>query len=116
MACMPRSCATVADAMIAKLLTPERLMVLLKDGSADAGDGPPLKLPALGSVSLGFGDAIARLSFVQPVRLKVRVSPIGDDDGHTAIELHFEGMRWRLSGIELPPRLVRDLAARLPAR
>jgi hypothetical protein len=53
---------------------------------------------------------------IQPVLLGIRVSDHSDPESYAAINLHFEGGGWKLSGIELPKAIVRTLAASLPVK
>ena len=39
-----------------------------------------------------------------------------DPESYAAIDLHFDGTEWRLSGIELPKPIARTLAASLPVK
>ena len=57
---------------------------------------------------------LGRVDFIQPVLL--RVSEKSDPDSYAAINLHFDGTQWKLSGIELPKPIVRMLAASLPVK
>jgi hypothetical protein len=111
--------ATVADAMVAKLLTADRLTQILKTGHLDATPGIPnlTGLPTLaGLQSEDWLSLLGRVSLVQPVLLAIRVSAASDPDNYAAINLHYEGLDWKLSGIVLPKAAVRELAASLPAR
>ena len=110
--------ATIADAMVAKMLTADRLTQLLKTGKLDgAGDVPPLSgIPTLGDLDTKLSSVLGRLHFIQPVLLGVRVSDSSAPDAYAAINLHFEDFGWKLSGIELPKATVRALAANLPVK
>ena len=111
--------ATIADAMAAKMLTADNLTQILKSGKVDASQGLPAfaGLPALGDLNTGNWLALlGRVNFIQPVLLGIRVSEKSDPENYAAINLHFEGTGWKLSGIELPKPIVRTLAASLPAR
>jgi uncharacterized SAM-binding protein YcdF (DUF218 family) len=111
--------ATVADAMVAKLLTAERLTQILRTGNLDATAGVPnlTGVPPLADLqSEDWLSLLARVSFVQPVLLAIRVSKASDPDNYAAINLHYEGLDWKLSGIVLPKAAVRDLAASLPTK
>jgi len=109
--------STVADAMVAKMLTAERLTQLLKTGKVEgAGELPALSgLPALADLDTGLS-VLGRLRFIQPVLLGVRVSNSPAPDDYAAINLHFEDFGWKLAGIELPKATVRALAANLPVK
>ena len=111
--------ATVADAMVAKLLTAEKLTQILKTGNLEAAPGIPglAGLPALaGPYNEDWLSLLGRVSFVQPVLLAVRVSTSSDPDTYAAINLHYEGPGWKLSGMVLPKAAVRELAASLPVK
>jgi Protein of unknown function (DUF2939) len=111
--------ATVADAMVAKLLTAERLTQILKTGNLEAAPGVPnlAGLPELTGLSNeDWLSRLGRVSFVQPVLLAIRVSPSSDPESYAAINLHYEGLGWKLSGMVLPKAAVRELAASLPVK
>ena len=59
---------------------------------------------------------IGRLNIVKPVLLSIRLSESTDPDSYAAISMHYEGLDWKLAGIDLPRAVVRDLAASLPVR
>jgi len=59
------------------------------------------------------GDLIGRISLIKPVEIAVR---FGEDDTQGGVSMHFEGDRWRLSGVQLPPKVLDELAASLPKR
>jgi Protein of unknown function (DUF2939) len=98
--------ATIADALISKMLTAENLTNILQNGSLGAnGDN---QIIALGGIDTSKVLAtLGRLSLVKPVELSVR---LGDEEGAGAISLHFEGNGWKLSGLNLPARAVQELA------
>jgi hypothetical protein len=111
--------ATIADAMAAKMLTAENLTQILKNGKLDASQGLPsfAGLPALGDLQTGnWLSLLGRVNFIQPVLLGIRVSDKSDPESYAAINLHFTGSEWKLSGIELPKPIVRTLAASLPVK
>ncbi len=109
--------ATIADAMVAKMLTADRLTQMLKTGKLEgAGDLPALsEMPTLANLDTGLS-MLGRLHFIQPVLLGVRVSDSSAPDDYAAINLHFEGLEWKLAGIELPKAVVQTLAASLPVK
>lgn len=111
--------ATIADAMAAKMLTADNLTQMLRSGKLEASQGLPAfsGLPALADLHTGNWLALlGRVNFIQPVLLGIRVSEKSDPESYAAINLHFEGTEWRLSGIELPKPIVRTLAASLPVK
>ena len=111
--------ATVADALVAKLLTAEKLTQILKTGNLEAAAGVPnlTGLPEVANLySEDWLSLLGRVSFVQPVLLAVRVSTSSDPDTYAAINLRYEGAGWKLSGMVLPKAAVRELAASLPVK
>lgn len=110
--------ASIADAMVAKMLTADKLTQMLKSGHLDAPGVPSFAgLPALANLHTeNWLALLGRLNFIQPVLLGIRISDTSDPDGYAAINLHYEGLDWKLSGIELPKAILRDLAASLPAK
>jgi hypothetical protein len=111
--------ASIADAMAAKMLTPDNLTQILKSGKLEASQGLPAfsGLPALTDLHTGNWLALlGRVNFIQPVLLGIRISEKSDLESCAAINLHFDGTEWRLSGIELPKPIARTLAASLPVK
>jgi DUF2939 family protein len=110
--------ATIADAMVAKMLTADKVTQMLKSGSLEGEAGlPSFRLPALADLNTGnWAALLGRVNIIQPVLLGIRVSDATDRENYSAINLHSEGLGWKLSGIELPKSIVRDLAASLPVR
>ena len=111
--------ATIADAMVAKMLTADRLTQILKTGKLEGAAGLPsfAGLPALADLNTGnWPSLLGRVKFIQPVLLGIRISATSDQDDYAAIDLHAEGLDWKLSGIELPRAIVRNFAASLPVK
>jgi hypothetical protein len=111
--------ASIADAMVANMLTADRLTQILKTGNLGAAPGVPTGagLPALADLhNENWLSLLGRLSFVQPVLLAIRLSNTTDSDSYAAINLHYEDFGWKLSGIALPKAMVRDLAENLPLK
>jgi hypothetical protein len=111
--------ATIADAMVAKMLTADKLTQILKTGNLSGTAGAPsfAGLPALADLPTGnWLSLLGRLSVIKPVLLAIRVSDSSDPDNYAAIDLHYESLDWKLAGIELPKAIVRDLAASLPVK
>jgi hypothetical protein len=98
--------ATIADALVAKMLTAENLTNILKNGSL-GGDGDSQLIALAGIDTSKVLESLGRLSLVKPVELSIR---LGDQEGAGAISLHFEGNGWKLSGFNLPTRAVEELA------
>ncbi|HEV7599230.1 MAG TPA: DUF2939 domain-containing protein [Bradyrhizobium sp.] len=102
--------ATIADALISKMLTLENLTKILQKG--ELGTDRDNQIVALGGIDTSkILGTLGRLSFVKPVEFSVR---LGDDEHAGGISIHFEGNGWKLSGLNLPARVVQELAAGLP--
>ncbi len=102
--------ATIADAMVGKMLTADNLTHMLRDGRVAVGESD-VDLQRLSDLDArGVLQKIGRLSFVKPVEFQVRLG-----DGHDAggISLHFEGFGWKLSGVRLPDAVIEALVQRL---
>ena len=103
--------ASIADAMIAKMLTEENLTRMLKTGTITSGDVSSANMLRLSELDTSkLSDVLSRLGFVKPVEFSVR---LGDTLGAGGISLHFEGNGWKLSGIQLPTAAVQVLAQSL---
>jgi hypothetical protein len=100
--------ASIADALVAKMLTTENLTNILKNGSLGA-DGDSQMIALAGIDTSKVLESLGRLSLVKPVELSIR---LGDQEGAGGISLHFEGNGWKLSGLNLPTRAVEELAIR----
>ena len=99
--------ASVADAMIAKMLTPESLTTILNKGSIAAG-GAAANMQSLAAVdTTRIFETLRRVSPTKPVEFLIR---LGDSESAGGVSLHFEGNGWKLSGIQLPGEAVRVLA------
>lgn len=111
--------ATVADALVSKMLTPENLTELLKAGRlADAKTAPALTgLPSLADLQkINLLTQFGRVRYINPVKLSIRVSKSADPEEATSIVLHRSSLTWKLAGIDLPRKVLREIAASLPAR
>ncbi len=109
----------IADAMIAKMLTPDHLTQLLKTGKLEGvQDLPPIAgLPQLGTIDTkNVLATLGRFRFVEPVEFAVRISDTTDAESYSEIRLHFAGSGWQLAGLVLPGNVVRELAAPLPVK
>lgn len=109
----------IADALVSYALTPQGLAQVLKEGRLSAGaNAPPLTgLPRLSNLDYNrIRNLLGRLHLITPVEMSIRIDESSNPDERAAIRLHLDGAGWRLSGMELPPRILRDLAARLPSR
>ncbi len=111
--------ATIADAMVAKMLTLDKLIQLLRNGKIEGV--PELRsftgMPPLADLHTdNWFSLLGRINFINPVLLGIRISEASDPDSYAAINLHAEGLSWKLAGIELPKKVARDLAASLPRK
>lgn len=111
--------ATVADVLVAKVLTPENLTELLKAGRlAETKALPALTgLPSLTDLQkINLLTQFGRVHYINPVKLSIRVSKSKDPEEATSIVLHRSSLTWKLAGIDLPRKVLREIAASLPAR
>jgi DUF2939 family protein len=105
--------ATIADVLVGKLLTQERLTELLNSGkvSLDAS-----YLGEMGQLSRVVPSKLLetakRIRLVNPAEFSLQLGS-GQDAG--GISLHFEGDGWKLSGIRLPGAVLDALSRHLPA-
>ncbi|MGX7742785.1 DUF2939 domain-containing protein [Rhodopseudomonas parapalustris] len=109
----------LANAMIAKMLTPDNLTKLLKTGKLQGvQDLPPIiGLPQLGAIDTkNVLATLDRFRFVEPVEFAVRISDTSEAEAYSEIRLHFAGSGWKLAGLVLPNRVARELAATLPVK
>ena len=105
--------ASIAEVMVGKLLTQERLTELLNSGkvSLDAsylGEMGQLSMVAPSKLL----ETAKRIRLVNPVEFSLQLGS-GQDAG--GISLHFEGDGWKLSGIRLPSAVLDALSRHLPA-
>lgn len=104
--------ASVADALIAKMLTAENLTDLLQRGSVP-GVGTGLNIVPLTQLDTSqIWRTLARVSVVKPVEISIQIR----EQDQSAISLHFEGNSWKLSGVQLPREVLRVLAESLPGK
>jgi hypothetical protein len=111
--------AAVANALVTKLLTPENLTELLKSGRlAEPRLSPALTgLPSLTDLQkINLLTQFGRIHYINPVKLSIRVSKSADPEQATSIVLHRSSLTWKLAGIELPRKVLREIVASLPAR
>ncbi len=110
---------SLADALIDALLTPERLTQLLKTGRIESMPQmtATTEIAPVATVDHGgYFAMISRLHLISFVQFSVRVSDTADPETATAIRMHLSGLTWKLSGIDLPRKALRDIAAGLPVR
>ncbi len=109
--------ATIADAMLSKVLTAENLTKLLRTGAVPGALNSTSVVPALTSIDPSrLIDLLGRLKFVQLREIAIRTSESSDPDATSGFSIHFEGPDWKLSGITLPKTVTRELAASLPVK
>jgi hypothetical protein len=102
--------ASIADALIAKMLTEENLTAILNKGEINAG-GANVTINRLTELDTSrIFELLKRISPIKPVEFAIR---FGDTSSEGAISLHFEGDGWKLSGIQLPTAAVQMLANNL---
>src|SRR4051794_16021469 len=99
--------ASIADAMIAKMLTPENLAAILNKG-AISSSGAVVNMQSLTEIDTSrLLQTLKRISPIKPTELLVR---LGETESAGGVSIHFEGDGWKLSGIELPSAVVQVLA------
>jgi hypothetical protein len=109
--------ASIADAMLQKMLTAENLTKLLQTGTIAGPDVSTSLVPNILSINASnIAELLGRVSWVKPVEFLVRTSPATDRDSVSGVSFHFEGSDWKLSGINLPKSVTRQLAASLPGK
>jgi hypothetical protein len=103
--------ATIADAMITKMLTEENLTRILNQGAIGPGGGSIADMRRLSELSTSSTlEMLSRISPIKPVEFLVR---LGDTENAGGVSLHFQGDGWKLSGIQLPAAAVQALAQSL---
>jgi hypothetical protein len=107
--------ASIADALVSKLLSEQNLTKLLRTGAV--GDIPQNaqfgNLAALANLDTS---ALRLFGRISPVKLVEFAIMLGDGRDSGAINLHFEGDGWKLSGVQLPAATLRALADSLPMK
>lgn len=100
--------ASIADAMIAKMLTAENLTAILNKGTIGSGGAPTINIVRLTEIDPSkIFETVRRISPIKPVEFMIR---LGENEGAGGISLHFEGNGWKLSGIQLPATALQVLA------
>jgi Protein of unknown function (DUF2939) len=103
--------ASIADALIAKLLTPENLTRILHNGAISTGEMDVANMQRLSELDpSNIFQVLNRLSPVKPVEFLVC---LGDTESAGGVSIHFEGNGWKLSGIQLPAAAAQVLAQSL---
>ncbi|HEV7879359.1 DUF2939 domain-containing protein [Bradyrhizobium sp.] len=107
--------ASIADALVSKLLTEENLTRLLRTGAV--GDvSQNAQAGNLASLANLEPSALRLLGRISPINLVEVAILLGDDRDSGAVHLHFEGDGWKLSGIQLPVAALRALVESLPMK
>jgi hypothetical protein len=107
--------ASIADALVSKLLTEENLTRLLRTGAV--GDvSQNAQFGNLASLANLEPSALRLLGRISPVKLVEFAIMLGDDSDSGSVSLHFEGDGWKLSGVQLPAAALRALADSLPMK
>lgn len=102
--------ASVADAMIGKMLTPENLTAVLNKGTISVG-GAEANMQRLSQIdTTKVLETLRRISPTKPVEFQIQ---LGQTENEGGVSLHFEGNGWKLSGIQLPNAAVQALAENL---
>ena len=108
--------ATIADPLVARLVTPEALVDLLDDGAPQGltGTASPASFE-LNFTSLGRAIRVFAQSETRGFR-NVYVAWPDDRPREERFKFHLRlsGFTWRLTGIELPATLRRELIKQLP--
>jgi hypothetical protein len=105
--------ASIADVMVGKLLTQERLTELLNSGKVSLDASHLGEIGQLSRVAPSkLLETAKRISPVNPVEFSLELGN-GQDAG--SINLRFEGNGWKLSGIRLPSAVLDALFGHLPA-
>jgi Protein of unknown function (DUF2939) len=109
--------ASIADAMLQKMLTAENLTKLLQTGVIS---GPDISTSVVPNVlSIDTSSLLEFLGRIRPVKITeiaIRTSKSADPETYSAVSIHFEGTGWKLSGINLPRNVTRRLASALPVK
>ena len=102
--------ASIADAMIGKMLNPENLTAVLSKGTISVGEADASMQRLTDIDTSKVFNALRRITPTKPVEFQIR---IGEAENKGSVSLHFEGSGWKLSGIQLPDAAVKALAQNL---
>jgi hypothetical protein len=103
--------ASIADAMIAKMLTAENLTLILNKGAISSGGSAIGNMQRLTEIDTSnVFETLKLISPIKPVEFLIR---LGASETAGAISIHFEGDGWKLSGIQLPSAATELLAQNL---
>ena len=105
--------ASIAEVMVGKLLTQERLTELLNSGKVSLDASYLGEMGQLSQVAPSkLLETAKRIRLVSPVEFSLQ---LGNDQDAGSINLRFEGNGWKLSGIRLPSAVLDALSRHLPA-
>ncbi|HWW47682.1 MAG TPA: DUF2939 domain-containing protein [Xanthobacteraceae bacterium] len=110
---------TLADALISQALTTEGLLLILREGKLlnPSQNIALTELPRLADLNLKNIQGLAgRIRMIKLREIAIRIGSNIDRDNNGAVRMRLDGFGWKLSGVDLPPRTLRELAARLPVR
>lgn len=103
--------ASVADAMIVRMLTAENLTDLLNKGAINSDGNAIARMRSLSELDTSnVLETLRGMSLIKPVEL---MFSLGEGENAGGVSLHFEGDGWKLSGIQLPSAAVQVLAQNL---
>ncbi len=103
---------TVADSYVADLLTPDNITALLGQGKISqvkVGDKSVVVDRQLSGFASGDMMSVLTGSYFDGLTSFVISVKAGEDQTY-AVHLHLRGLAWLLSGIDLPPAMVDDMA------
>jgi hypothetical protein len=100
--------ASIAEAMIAKVLAPENLTAILNKARSIRPALPIVNMRRLiGIDPFAIFETLMRISPVKPTEFLIR---FGVTESAGGVSIHFEGNGWKLLGIQLPAAAVQVLA------
>lgn len=104
---------TVADTLVGKILD-DGLTRLLREGVVQDPNKPSVRVSLAPLGALSPGDLAGLAARIRPSKLlefELRISPSDDPRLFSAARFRLEGVRWKLSGLTLPPAIAADIAA-----
>jgi hypothetical protein len=111
------SATAMADPLIGQLVTPEALIDVLDDGWPQQLAAPPPQRDA-GQMGLGsLGEAWRVFVASEPRGFRGIVIPLNPDSPsgeRLRLQMRLSGATWRLTGLDLPLSLRRELVKKLP--
>jgi hypothetical protein len=108
--------ATLIDAAVERLLSRENIAAMLRNGEVKlGGPGGSLAVPDLSRLAASdISTLIARVRPASLVEFTVRLTDADTPDAYGGIKMRFDGGGWRLSGLDLPRSVLREIAKALP--